>query len=622
MSTRPRTWIATAAAVIGAYGITSPVQAGGAPKPALIGAVDFHGDNGAGEIDIAVGADAKVVIGELTPERAELVVDNAELAQPLERTLDVSRFHGAIKKISSFHDASVPERVHIVVELAQAVTPTIDRDRDTVRWHFAALPPHSTLITPSTPGPSAGPAPAAAGFSATSTPIASQSVAQVPPQQQRNRQQHIYHGATIDLDFDNAPMHELLRIIADTGHVNIVVPDNIDPKVTVKLKRVPWDEALEVILASHQLWYRREGNLYRIAPRKELDQEDEAEAARREAALKAETPRPETITLNYASADELKTKLADLLSSKGKIQVDSRTNTLIVDDVAGNRAEIARLAYALDTQTPEISIEARIVEADSTFSRSFGIQWGGNSNVGASGGNATGLTFPSSIGVAGGAMDTTTNSNGVAAASLSDFAVNLPATVGQNEGGALGLSLGSVGGNLNINVRLSAAEDTGNVRIISAPKITVLNNKEAKISQGVSIPISVVSAAGTNTQFVQADLSLTVTPYVSQRDCAIAMNLNITNNQPDFAQTGARGDPTIDRKEARTSILVNDGETTVLGGIYTRNSSLSYNKVPFLGDLPVIGWLFKKRSESDNRTEILVFITPRITNKGSLPCKQ
>lgn len=185
----------------------------------------------------------------------------------------------------------------------------------------------------------------------------------------------------------------------------------------------------------------------------------------------------------------------------------------------------------------------------------------------------------------------------------------------------MGLSLGSVGGNFNINLRLSALEDSGSVRIISAPKITVLNNKEARISQGVSIPISVVSAAGTQTQFVQADLALTVTPYVSQRDCAIAMDLNVTKNEADFVNVGSRGDPTILRKEAKTSMLVNDGETSVLGGIYSRNSGLAYKKVPFFGDLPVIGWFFKSRRENDERTEILVFITPKITNKALLRCQ-
>ena len=574
-------------------------------KLAKIGSIDFKGD----VVDIVVGDDAIVTVGEVTPSHVELLVDHAELAPKLERTLDVSKFGGPVKAVSSFRDRKDPNRVRLVVELAQAATPTVDRDAGVVHWRFDAPSKHA-MRTTNVPSPVVG------GFGAASTPIAQQSVAQLPPQGSRK---HIYHGAPVDIDFDNAPLNEALRIIQDVGHINIVIPDTINPKVTVKLSRVPWDEALEVILSSHNLWYRKDGTIYRIAERKTLDAEDEAEAARREASIKAESPRPETVTLNYANADDLRLKLADLLSSKGHIQVDKRTNTLIINDVAGNRAEIAKLAIKLDTQTPEISIEARIVEADSTFSRSFGIQWGGNAAAGASGGNATGLTFPSSLGVAGGADDQTTNANGVSA-SPSDFAVNLPATVGTGEGGALGLSLGSIGGNLNINLRLSAAEDTGNVRIISSPKITVLSNHAATISQGTSIPISVVSAAGTNTQFVQANLELDVTPNVSYRDCAVSMDLKIKNDQPDFVDTGARGDPTILTKTANTFMLVNDGETAVLGGIYTRNTGLSYNKVPFLGDIPVLGWLFKKRTETDNRTEILVFITPRIVNRANLPC--
>ena len=203
----------------------------------------------------------------------------------------------------------------------------------------------------------------------------------------------------------------------------------------------------------------------------------------------------------------------------------------------------------------------------------------------------------------------------------SDFAVNLPAATGTNEGGALGLSLGSIGANFALNLRLSALEDTGTIRIISAPKITVLNNKPAKITQGVSIPIQVVSAAGTQTQLVQADLSLEVTPYVSSRDCAVQMKLLVTKNEPDFVNVGARGDPSFLRKEASTTMLVQDGDTSVLGGIYTRNSGLAYKKIPFFGDLPVIGWFFKNRRENDDRTEILVFITPKITNKAQLNCQ-
>ena len=589
-------------------------------KPAKISAIKFQGDDINGRVDIALSGDAHVELGAVTATTVELLIDNAELAAKLERKLDTSRFGGPVRAVSSFRDRHAANRVRLVAELAAPATSTLTRDGSGAHWQLVATP----VVAAAARAPAAKraahttdmPGTVVGGFGAASTPVAQQSVAQLPPQGNRRR---IYHGATVDFDFKDAPMADLLRIIADTGHISIVVPDEITARVTVRLKRVPWDQALEVILSSHGLWYRHEGNIYRVAPRKELDAEDEAENARRAAMVQAEAPRPEVITLNYASASELKAKLVPMLSPKGKLEVEERTNALIINDVAGNREQIIRLALGLDTQTPQISIEARIVEANSNFTRQIGVQWGGHSLTGASGGNATGLNFPSTIGVTGANSDANTISTGVA--SPSDFAVNIPAATGAGEGGALGLALGSIGGNFDINLRLSALEDTNSVRIISAPKVTVLNNVEAKISQGVSIPISVVSAAGTQTQFVQADLSLTVTPYVSQRDCAIAMKLVVTKNEPNFAQTGARGDPTILRKEAKTQMLVQDGETAVLGGIYTRNTGLQYKKVPWFGDLPVIGWLFKNRTENDNRTEVLVFITPKITNKASLRCQ-
>jgi len=587
-------------------------------RAAFVKDITFKGDAAGGRVDIAMTGEGKISLGQVTSRQIELIIDGAELGGKLERKLDVSRFGSPIRAVSSFRDRKVPDRVRLVAEVASPMMPTFERTARGVTWTFA-----NAQVAQASPGAKRPtrtqdlPSPVVGGFGAASTPIAQQSVTQLPAQGPRNRK--VYRGATVDFDFKDAPIHDLLRTIADVGKVNIVVPDGINARVTVRLKRVPWDQALEVILASHGLWYRRDGNLYRIAPRKELDAEDEAEAARREAMVKAEVPRPEVIPLNYSSATELRPKLEGMLSPKGRIEVDERTNALIINDVAGNREQISRLALQLDTQTPQISIEARIVEARSTFVRQFGIQWGGRAIAGAQGGNATGLVFPSSIGIIGGNEDQNTVRTGVALPS--DFAVNLPAATASGEGGAIGLSLGSVGGNVNLNLRLSALEDSGTVRIISAPKITVLNNKEAKISQGVSIPISVVSAAGTQTQFVQADLSLTVTPYVSQRDCAIAMNLVVTKNEPDFVNVGARGDPSILRKEAKTSLLVNDGETSVLGGIYTRNTGLAYKKIPFFGDLPVLGWLFKNRRENDDRTEILVFITPKITNKALLRCQ-
>ncbi|HEY4057533.1 MAG TPA: AMIN domain-containing protein, partial [Kofleriaceae bacterium] len=439
----------------------TPVVTKPAVKAAFIKDITFKGNDASGRIALAMTGEGQISVGDVSAQYAELIIDNADIGDKLERKLDVSKFGSPVRSVSSFRDRRAPNRVRLVVELATPATPTVERDATGVSWTFASNNTAQTKPVRTTNVPS----PVVGGFGAASTPIAQQTVSQIAPQATRHRK--VYHGGTVDFDFKDAPMSDLLRTIAETGKVNIVVPDGIDAKVTVRLKKVPWDQALEVILASHGLWYRVDGNLYRIAPRKELDAEDEAENARREAMIKAEAPRTEVVPLNYASANELKPKLEAMKSPKGSIEVDGRTNALIITDVAGNRDAISRLALQLDLQTPQISIEARIVEARSTFLRQFGIQWGGNATAAASGGNATGLVWPSSVGIAGGATDTQTPTAGISALP-SDFAVNLPAAVGTGEGGALGLSLGSVGGNFNINLRLSALEDTGTVRIISA----------------------------------------------------------------------------------------------------------------------------------------------------------
>src|SRR5439155_2596624 len=243
----------------------------------------------------------------------------------------------------------------------------------------------------------------------------------------------------------------------------------------------------------------------------------------------------------------------DLLSPRGKVSVDERTNTLIITDIPGNLALAEDLIRNLDTQTPQVLIEARIVEARTTFLRDIGIQWGGQALAASQVGNPTGLVFPSTVGAAGGAIDNITKGDGLlnGQAASPNYVVNLPAAVGTGQGGALGLTFGSVAGALNVNLRLSAAETQGTVRILSAPKITTLDNVQATIEQGTAIPISVVSAAGVNTVFIDAKLNLTVKPHVTNEG-SVVMHLSITRNEPDFSRTGARGDPTIVKKQAST----------------------------------------------------------------------
>ena len=264
-------------------------------------------------------------------------------------------------------------------------------------------------------------------------------------------------------------------------------------------------------------------------------------------------------------------------------------------------------------------IEARIVEARTTFTRQLGIQWGFDYIASPGTGNPTGLLFPNSVGVGGGGTGQPPDTRGLvlpAAAANPNYAVDLPAPVGTRQGGAIGFSFGSISGNLNTNLRLSAAETTGEVRIISAPKIVTLDNSQAQIEQGVQIPISQVSAQGVNTRFVRATLSLEVTPHVTAEG-AVLLDVVVQKNEADFINTGARGDPTILTRQAQSRMLVNDSDTAVIGGIYTRNKAVNFAKIPWLADIPIIGWFFKNKSEADTRSEVLIFLTPKIVNRAA-----
>jgi type IV pilus assembly protein PilQ len=432
-----------------------------------------------------------------------------------------------------------------------------------------------------------------------------------------------YTGRRIDLDFKGADIHNILRLLADVGQVNIVVADDVKGDVTIKMRDVPWDQALDVVLRSKGLGSVREGNLLRVAPLSFLEKELEAEIARQKQIADVLPTETRLIGVSYADASNLQDKARDLLTPRGKISVDARTNNLIVSDVPKSLQLIEDLVRNLDTQTSQVVIEARIVEANSNFTRQIGVQWGGSAFADTAHANPTGLVFPYNVGIGGGADDAAGSVSGLVPGARTgtgttgspNYVVNMPAAVGVGTGSAIGLTLGSVAGAFNLNLRLSAMETTGQIRILSSPRITTMDNVEAHIEQGTSIPISVVSAMGAQTQFVDAKLHLGVKPHVTNEG-TISMVIMVTRNEPDFANTGARGDPSIQKKEAKTTMLVRDGDTAVIGGIYTRNSGTSVSRVPFFSDIPVLGWFFRTHKDTDNRAEFLVFITPHIVNRA------
>jgi type IV pilus secretin PilQ/predicted competence protein len=418
-----------------------------------------------------------------------------------------------------------------------------------------------------------------------------------------------FTGRKISLDLQDADLVNVMRLFAEVANLNIILAPDVKGKVTVRMMNVPWDQAMSIILKMNGLGYSLEDHVLRIASSSALAKQDEDELKAKETKKKAEDLVTRIIPINYSTAATIETTIKKSLSPRGETVTDTRTNTLIVKDIPRNVEEVVALVKILDKPIAQIMIEARIVEASVTFSRQIGVQWGGTFSADAAHGNPTGLQFPNTIGVTGGpSMGTTPSGNG-------NFIVNMPAAAGAGTGGgAIGFTFGSLSKAVNLDLVLSALESTGEGKIISSPKVSALDNKEAKIEQGQSVPYSTTSASGTQIQFIDAKLSLTVTPHATP-DGKIFMKIQATKNAPDTSILGANGQPSIRKNEATTEILLTDGETAVIGGILTTDRTVSYTKVPFFGDIPLIGWLFKTKTTSENKGELLIFITPRIIHQ-------
>jgi type IV pilus assembly protein PilQ len=583
--------------------------------------------------------------------RASIELRGVRLPDGLQRKLDTGAFGGPVRAVATFRRNSDPTCVVIEVERAEGALGAVTREGNTLVYTFAHGPVPSAVSGVAADGgaarrtrtvarePSfadAGPrvetsvdaaTMADAALAAEGRPSSIKESTVEPDQASAflptstiAAQQRRFTGRRIDLDLKDASVHEVLRLLSDVGRVNIVTADNVTGSVTIKMRNVPWDQALETVLQAKGLGMVRQGNMIRVAPLADLNKERELAIARRKSELQLAPIDTRLIPVSYADAKDLQARAKDLLSPRGTLAVDERTNTLIARDVAGNLAQIEELVNSLDTQTPQVLIEARIVEATSRYLRDAGIQWGGDGTFSPATGNPTGLIFPSSVGVVGGASDQATPTAGLSpftnVVPNPNFAVNLPATVGTGQGGGIGLSFGSINNAVNLAVRLTAAESSGMLRIISSPRILTLDNRDARISQGTLIPFSQISAQGVQTTFQEAKLQLLVRPHVTS-DGSVAMHVKINRDEPDFNQTSARGDPTILKREAETDLLIMDGHTAVIGGIFTRNTGRNLDQIPILGDIPILGVLFQRRRASDTRSELVIFLTPRIVNRAA-----
>jgi type IV pilus assembly protein PilQ len=442
------------------------------------------------------------------------------------------------------------------------------------------------------------------------------SLAQMAPEQRSGKEldtedigQRRYAGRRISLDFQMADISNVLRLIAEVSGFNIVVGEGVKSKVTMKLVGVPWDQALDMLLKMNNLGMIREGNIVWIDSLSNIAKQQDEEARAKESKTKAEDLVTRVIYIQNIAATELQTTLRQYISPRGQLTVNQASNALVIQDTESRVGSFAELVRSLDLQVPQVQIEARIVQADTSYSRSLGVQWG-ISNTAASNGGSSFFGNPT-----GGFSEQQLDTKGTITRS---FLVNLPAAVsGLSSVPAAGFTFGKIGtrDGFSLDLRLSAGELLGLTKVIAAPKITTLDKREAKISQGESIPFQTTSLQGTQTTFVDANLELQVTPQITSRDPKepnkqVLLKIRATRNA-----VGARSNPagpSIDKREATTQVLVVDGETMVIGGIFVDSQTNTVAGLPYLSRIPVLGWLFKNKTESVSKQELLIFLTPSI----------
>ncbi len=562
-----------------------------------------------------------------------LTFPGAAVEKGLLRMVDARKFEIPVKTIVPAHDR---KGTAVAITFAPGATYTVEKKGGEVVVAFAkgagaAAKELVARVVPrvETPGSPTGESPESVGsVSEPATPSGPVQWGFLSGTTDVGRK---YKGQRISLDFKDADVTNVFRIIAEVSHLNIITTDDVKGKVSLRLINVPWDQALDIILRSKALGATQEGNVLRIAPvtalRKEEQDRFEAqkqiEQARQEAATRAAELKAtedsvfDTIPVSYGKASEILAKIKPLASKYGKLDSDDRTNVLIIRDLPQNIAEIRALVARLDTATPQVLIEARIVEVDTTFTRELGVQWGGTFRSGTTTQFGVGGVQDSAGALsAGGAINAGNTRPFSSTAPAPSYAVNLPAGIGLGSGG--GIAFGILRDNMRLDLSLSALEASGKGKIVSSPKVVTVDNKEATIEQGTQIPYSTVSASGTNTQFIDATLSLKVTPHITP-DGRVTMKLEAKNDSP--GDVGANGQPAINKKKATTEVLIRDGETAVIGGILQITRTENRNGVPWLSKVPLLGYLFKRDLNSSRNRELLIFITPKILKPEPVQAK-
>jgi type IV pilus assembly protein PilQ len=515
--------------------------------------IDFRrGEDGQGRIIVSL-SDPSIPV-DMQQEGDKIVVDfyRTELPQELERRLDVLDFATPVKTIDTYTKGS---NVHMVI------TPMGEYD------YIAYQSDNQFTIE----------------VKALTREEA----------EERKKDEFGYSGERLSLNFQDIEVRSVLQLIADFTGINVVVSDTVGGSLTLRLKNVPWDQALDIILKTKGLAMRQTGNVMLIAPSEEIAAREKLELESQKQIEELEPLYSEFIQINYAKADTiaslLKSPETTLLSDRGMVTTDERTNTLLVQDTAAKLVEIRKLVARLDIPVRQVLIESRIVVANNDFSRDLGIKFGMSKNS----------TFDN-----GDKFYSVSGSQGAR-----NLLVDLP--VASTSG--IGLALGKVDGSFLLDLELSAMEAEGHGEVISNPRVLTSNQKAAYIETGTEVPYQESTSSGaTSTSFKKAVLSLQVTPQITPDD-RIFLDLVVTKDS--VGEETSDGIPTIDTNEIGTQVLVDNGETLVLGGVYEQENRKTVNRVPFFGELPLVDWMFKSTVRTNNKAELLIFVTPKIVKE-------
>ena len=587
--------VAVAAGVAGAtpeQAVTFAAPQSTAPQP--LRDIDFRrGQDGAGRV--IVNLPSSQVGVDIRQQGQTLVVEflRSSLPDTLRRRLDVTDFGTPVRTVSTFQSG---DRVRMVVE-------------PTGSWEHSAYQSDNQFVLEVRP-----------------VKIDPNKLTQGPG----------FQGEKLSLNFQNIEVRALLQVIADFTNFNVVTSDTVTGTVTLRLKDVPWDQALDIILQSKGLGVRKNGNVLWIAPKDELAAKEQVDLEAKKKVAELEPLRTQSFQLNYTKAEEVAKGLTGqssagggggagsqatkILSPRGSVIFEARTNQLFVNDIPTKLEEIQALITKIDIPVRQVLIEARIVEADDSFGRALGIKLGGNDLRGTRGGvPGYGLGGDNRVTVGNNyaAIGYQTN-QGAAAPAFNDSAfVNLPANAtafGGSSAATFALSLFGATANRFLNLELSALESEGRGNIVSSPRVITADQTKARIEQGEEIPYQQATSSGaTSVSFKKASLSLEVTPQITPEGNVI---LDLEVNKDSRGALTAAG-PAINTKQVKTQVLVENGGTVVIGGIFTQDEQTEVNKVPLLGDIPYLGYLFQNRVRSTRKTELLIFITPKIVTDRS-----